>query len=843
MDVVTVAASRIVISHTGRDRAWAEWARWHLQSAGYATELDSVDWAPGTNFVEAMHQALSRRNPLLVLLSTAYLDPEKFTTDEWTARLAQRRQDPAAKLIPLRIENVDLRDGLWAPIVVSDVFDLTPEQAVRSLLGAVRQVVDPPAAGAGVIVAPPYPGARTAVVEPGPRPPGSLPSVWNPARRNLAFTGRDSMLNRLHDTLCAGNRAAVQALHGMGGVGKTQLALEYAHRFAGEYDVVWWIPAEQSELIGDHLASLAAKVGLVTSDTTTPAAVEALREYLRGRPRWLLVFDNAEERDDLTAWLPDGPGHLIITSRSPAWTGVAQPVDVDVFARDESVALLHTHLPNLDDRDADRLADALGDLPLAVGQAADLLAETRISVDAYLTELREHAADLLRDGRPPAGYPLPLAAAVTVAARRLSEDDAAAGQLLALYARLGPEPIPDDLFLTRPALLRRPLARVARRPVAFARTVAQLGRYGLARLTDEGPLLHRLTQAILRDTDPDPDAHRRTVEQLLIAARPDDPATPAWWPRWTQLLPHVLAADPATTGNPHLRWTADAAVWHLLARGDARTALPLAEHLHTAWTSRHGPDDETTLAITHTLASIYGQLGRYQSARDLDEDTLNRRRRLHGYDHPNTLGSANNLADGLRELGEYERARELDEDTLARRRRLLGEDHPFTLSSAGNFALDLRELGEHDRAREMHEKTRARARRVLGDDHPNTLSLTNDLAGDLRALGEFGRARQLDEENLGRRRRVLGDDHPETLGSANALAADLRALGEFGRARELDEDNVVRLRRVLGDDHPDTVESVGNLVSDLVALGEHAEADRLRREISSRRSAGRPATA
>ncbi|MFI7596706.1 FxSxx-COOH system tetratricopeptide repeat protein [Actinoplanes sp. NPDC049681] len=825
---MTAAASRIVISHAGRDRAWAEWARWHLQSAGYATELDSADWAPGTNFVEAMHNALSRQNPMLVLLSTAYLDPDKFTTDEWTARLAQRRKDPEAKLIPVRIENVDLRDGLWAPIVVSDVYDLAPEQAVRMLLTAVRQVVDPPAAGAGATGVPPYPGARTSVAEAGPRPPGSLPTVWNLARRNLAFTGRDSMLNRLHDTLCAGNRAAVQALYGMGGVGKTQLALEYAHRFAGEYDLVWWIPAEQSELIGDHLASLAAKVGLVTEDTTTPAAVEALREHLRVRPRWLLVFDNAEERDDLTAWLPDGPGHLIITSRSPAWTGVAQPVDVDVFVRDESVALLHTHLPSLDDRDADRLADALGDLPLAVGQAADLLAETRISVDAYLHELREHAADLLRDGRPPAGYPLPLAAAVTVAAHRLSDDDAAAGELLALYAHLGPEPIPDDLFLARPALLRKPLARVARRPVAFARTVAQLGRYGLARLTDDGPLLHRLTQAILRDTDPDSDAHRRTVEQLLISARPDDPATPAWWPRWTQLLPHILAADPATTGNLHLRWTADAAVWHLLARGDARTALPLAEHLHAAWTGRHGPDDDTTLAITHTLASIYGQLGRYESARHLDEDTLNRRRRLHGYDHPNTLGSANNLADGLRELGEYERARELDEDTLARRMRLLGEDHPFTLSSAGNFAVDLRELGEHERARDLHEKTLARARRVLGDDHPNTLSLANDLAGDLRAVGEFEWARQLDSANLERRRRVLGVDHPDTLASASALAADLRGLGKFARAREVDEDNLARLRRVLGDEHPDTVESVGNLVTDLVALGEEAEADRLR---------------
>ncbi|MEV8510660.1 FxSxx-COOH system tetratricopeptide repeat protein [Actinoplanes sp. NPDC051475] len=818
MDVVPAAASSIFISHAGRDRAWAEWARWHLQAAGYVTELGCVDWAPGTNFVEAMHKALPRRNPMLALLSTAYLDGDRFTTDEWAARFAQRRKDSAAQLIPVRVENVDLLDGVWAPIVVADVFELSPDRAVKVLLDAVRQVVGPPSTSAGSAGVPPYPG--NPAVEAGPRPPGALPAVWNLTRRNPAFTGRDGMLNRLHDTLCTGHRAAVQALYGVGGVGKTQLALEYAHRFAGEYDVVWWIPAEQAQLIGDHLATLAVEAGLVAVDAATPAAVQALRGYLRGRSRWLLVFDNAEDRDDLTPWLPDGPGHLVITSRSHAWTAVAQPVDVDVFTRDESVALLHTHLPHVDERDADRLAQALGDLPLAIGQAADLLAETRISIETYLDELDKHAAELLREGRPPAGYPTHLAAVVTVAAQRLAGDDPAAGHLLALCAHLGPEPIPIDLFTVRPDVLPQPLAQVARKPVAFARTVAQLGRYGLARTTDAGPLLHRLTQAILRDTDPDPDGHRRTVEQLLIAASPEDPSTPKWWPRWTQLLPHILAADPATTDNLALRSAANFAVWHLMARGDARAALPLAEHLHAAWTSRHGPDDASTLTAAGTLAAIYNQLGRYQQARDLDEDSLARRRRVLGDDHPATLESASNLANYLRGLGEYGRARELSEDTLARRRRLLGDDHPATLISANNVAADLHRLGEYERGRELSEDTLARRRRVLGDDHPHTLTTAANLAGNLHRLGEYERARELNEDTLAQCRRVLGGDHPDTLTAAANLAADLHRLGEYERARELNEDTLARRRRVLGGDHPDTLASAGNLAADLRELGE-----------------------
>jgi tetratricopeptide (TPR) repeat protein len=780
--------SRILISHADRDRAWAEWARWHLETAGYPTELDSVDWAPGSNVVEAMDRALRRDNPMLVLLSAAYLDPERLTTDAWTARLAQRRKDPDAGLIPLRIENIDLNGGIWAPIVVPDVFGLPSEQAVAALVDTVGRVVDPPPAGILSTVPPDYPDHADVPATPGgPRPPGSLPAVWNLGRRNPGFTGRDDMLNRLHDTLRGGSRVAVQALHGMGGVGKTQLALEYAHRFAGEYDLVWWIPAEQPELIGDHLATLAQKLRLVPMGRATPEAVEALRDHLRRVDRWLLVFDNAEDRDQLAPWLPDGSGHLLITSRDPNWTGVARAVDVDVFARSESIGLLRMHLPHLGEAAADRLAEALGDLPLAVGQAVDVLAETRLPVDVYLRDLEAHAADLM-EGRPPTGYPVPLAATVTLTADRLCAADPAAGELLHLCARLGPEPIPIDLFTARPDLLPAPLREVARRPVAFGRVVAQLGRYGLARITDNGPVLHRLVQAVLRDTDTEAAAHRDVVEELLSAAQPDDGTHPQWWPRWTVLLPHILATDPATATNLDLHDAATKAVWHLMARGERQTALPLAEHLYKAWNDRFGPDHGSTLGIANTLALIYRHLGRYEQARDLNQDSYDRERRLRGDDHRNTLASVSNLAGDLHQLGEYEAARKLNEDTLVRRRRVLGDDHHDTLTSAKN------------------------------------------LAGDLRMLGELRRALELDEDTLVRRRRVLGDDHPYTLSSASSVAADLHRLGEYERAREFSEDALVRRRRVLGDTHPDTRLSARNLALDLDALGRHAEAEELRRQ-------------
>jgi tetratricopeptide (TPR) repeat protein len=818
-------SDRIVISFADRDRAWAEWARWHLEKAGHAIELDSVDRAPGTNAVEAMNRALRRDNPLLVLLSAAYLDPERLTTDEWTARMAQRRRDPAATLIPLRVENVDLHDGLWAPIVVPDVFGLPPDRAVTLLLDAVRRVVDPGPAGSLTTVAPAYPG-RQAAGDPGPRPPGSLPPVWNLARRNPGFTGRDAMLNRLHDTLSGGSRVAVQALHGMGGVGKTQLALEYAHRFAGEYDIVWWIPAEQPELIGDHLATLAQddQLRLTTPGTSTPDSMKALRAHLRRTGRWLLIFDNAEDRDHLAPWLPDGPGHLLITSRNPNWTGVAQPVDVDVFTRAESIALLQSSLPDIDEDIADRLAGHLGDLPLAVGQAMDLLAETRMPVASYLRDLAGHTAELMREGGPPAGYPLSLAATVSLAADRLGAADPAAGQLLTLCAHLGPAPIPTDLFTARPDPLPKPLQKIARRPVAFARTLAQLSRYGLARLTDDGPVLHRLVQAVVRDTDPRPDVNRGVAERLLVAAQPDDGSLPQWWPRWTVLLPHILAVDPATSGNRQLRQTAHDAVWHLTARGDAGTALPLAEHLHRAWTQRLGPDDDSTTMIAATLAVVHRQLGNFRRSNDLEQANLTRTRKLQGTDHPHTLTAASNLARGLYRSGEFERARRLDEDTLTRRRRVLGDDHLDTLRSAGNLARDLYQLGDFERAREMDEDLFARFRKLVGDDHPDTLRAAVALTIDLNQAGEYARARALGGDTFARRRRVLGDDHPDTLNAAVNLARSLSHLGEYEQARRLDEDTLDRSRRVRGEDHPETLNTALCLTVDLDRAGDHERA-------------------
>jgi transcriptional regulator with XRE-family HTH domain len=616
----------------------------------------------------------------------------------------------------------------------------------------------------------------TAMRSSGHRLAGRRPRLWNIPARNPAFTGREGLLAAVREQLQSRQAAVVQALYGMGGVGKTQLAVEYAHRFAGNYDLAWWINAEQSGLIGNQVASLGQGLGCIPPGAGSEAVRAAVLAELRQHARWLLIFDNATGPAEVMAWLPGAGGHVLITSRERGWDEVATPVEVDVLTRAESVEILRHRVPGIPGADADRLAAALGDLPLAIAQAAGFVAGTATSADQYLRLLQTRAGQLL-DRAVPGTYPQSLAAATAVTAAQLAAHDPAAVELASLCAFLAPEPVPEEIFTGAGGLLPGGLAEQAADPMAWRQTLAHLAGQSLARVDHRGLQMHRLTQAILRDQlSPDrAAATRRCAEAILAASDPGDPTNPETWARWAQLMPHVLAADLAATDNPALRELVRRVCWYLIERGDARTPRDLVSHLYQQWRDRLGEDHEHTLMAAHYLAWALLELGRYAESRDLNAETLERRRRVLGDDDPDTLNSAHNLAVVLRELGEVQAARDLDHDNLARQRRVLGQDHPGVLRSASSLAADLRELGQLQAARNLDEDTLERRRRILGQDHPDTLYSAYNLAADLRELGQLQAARNLDEDTLERRRRVLGQDHPDTLRSAYNLAAELRA--------------------------------------------------------------------
>jgi Tetratricopeptide repeat/NB-ARC domain len=646
--------------------------------------------------------------------------------------------------------------------------------------------------------------------------------IWGhvPAR-NPGFTGREQLLAAVRDRLLAGDRAVVQALHGMGGVGKTQLAAEYAHRFAGDYDVVWWIAAEQAALIGEQFAGLADELGCAPPGAGPAAVRQAVLGELRARDRWLLVFDNAEDPADVMPWLPGGAGHVLITSRARQWSEIAVPVEIGMLARGESVAILQDRIPELPAQAANEVADAVGDLPLGVVQAAAYMADTGIPAGEYTDLLAARAADILAQGRPPS-YPRSLAAAVQLAFDRLDNEDPSAVALAGTCSFLAAAPIPADWFTSAATHLPGPLAAAAADPLAWRQVLARLGRSALARIDRNELAMHRLTQAVVRSHLDHPQAAAMTAaaEAILAAARPENGVhDPRGWPVWARLLPHLLVIHPAAR-PPGLRRMAGEAAFYLIRRGDPRAGRDYAARLYQQQRDRRGPDDRDTLQAAAALAYALRETGHYRQARDLQQDILARRRRVLGGDDPDTLGSAISLAIILRLLGDPHAARDLDEDTLIRYRRTLGDDHRQTLRAAANLANDLHAAGEVQAARDLQQDTLIRRRRVLGDDHIDTLTSAENLAVALRALGDPQAARELDEDTLARRRRILGDDHPHTLTSASNLASVLRALGDPQAARELDEDTLARRRRILGEDHPDALATASNLAEAMHPPGE-----------------------
>ncbi|EIV91222.1 FxSxx-COOH system tetratricopeptide repeat protein [Frankia sp. QA3] len=758
------------VSYADADQGWAEWIAWVLEDAGYSARIQAWDFAPGAHLATELHAATWAAARTVAVLSAAYAVGAASQAG-WRVAWTGDPDGRERRLLVFRVEDCPW-PGLLGQIVGVDLFDVDRETAARRLLAAARGERGKPE------TEPAFPGrdAPGPTAPRGPRPapvgeptfPHRLPVGWNVPGRNRHFTGRKEILDRIHAELGAGP-VAVTALHGMGGVGKTQVAIEYAHRHAGDYTLVWWIDAEQTALLAEKIAALAVPLCL-PAGRPVPQIAQAVLQELARRDRWLIVFDNAEDPVALRQWLPSGPGHVLITSRNPGWEAVSAAVDVDLLPRDESITLLTRRITSLDPAVADALAKELGDLPLALAQAAGYLNQTGLAPDDYLRRFRGRRQRFLGKGNDPL-YAGRLDTCWSISLDRLHADNPATVQLLDLCSHLAPEPIPLSLFAARADLLDDPLADIAadtHPDLTLDDALAAAADFSLARRTGDSIVVHRLVQAVIAGQH-SPGRRRRladTIARLLAAATPGDPVNPVTWPAWAALGPHLLHAVTRLEGrddDPHrLRRLAAEFGSHLYARGDYAAAHSFAARLHRRTADQLGPDHDDTLHAAFHHADTLAALGRHGDARRLAQDTLDRRRRIFGEDHPDTLHSAHNLASRLAESGEHRAARALAEDTLARRRRLLGEDHPDTLRSAHSLANRLAALGDHRAARRVDEDTLARRRRVLGEEHPNTLRSALNLASRLAALGDLHRARRLARDTVTHQRRTLGDDHPYT---------------------------------------------------------------------------------
>ncbi|MGI8445844.1 MAG: FxSxx-COOH system tetratricopeptide repeat protein [Streptosporangiaceae bacterium] len=661
----------------------------------------------------------------------------------------------------------------------------------------------------------------------------AVPQIWNVPNRNADFTGRENILERLHDELAGDGTAVVlaRAVHGLGGVGKTQVALEYAHRFKADYRLIWWINAEQPLEISLALAELAGRLGLHISDNAAEAAAAALEQLRRDiAGLWLLIFDNAEDPEDLASFLPHGSGHILITSRNPAWTRHAEPVELDVFSRQESLAHLMHHVRGLDTRDAARVSAAVGDLPLAIEQAAAWLAETVMPAALYAELLETQTTSALAFNKPP-DYAKPVVAAWNLSIERLRNQYPASVRFLQILAFCSPDPISTTLLYNDAMLAAlRPYDETLTEKSQIGQVIRNISHFALLKI-DNGTnsvQIHRLVQTVIHSqmTEEEQAEARHEVHKILAGARPPEDETddPAAWSIYDIIWPHLGPSAAERCRDPQVRQLLIDWVRFQWKHGEFEACLNLARRIENLWRPHLEADHPQTLRLQFLIGNALRTRGQFKEARDLDTFVLERQRIVLGPDHPHTLMTANSRAADLRAMGEAQEALISDRDTHERSRDQLGEDHERTLAAAHNLGCCLRLVGDYLTARRLDEETLVRQRRVLGPDHLSTLLSAATLALDLRAEGAFHESVHLLRHTWGRYREILGDDVLDTLRTAGSLAASLHKVGQQPEAMTLARDTLERCQRRYGRGVPEFQMCELNMAWNYAAAGDMTRA-------------------
>jgi tetratricopeptide (TPR) repeat protein len=635
------------------------------------------------------------------------------------------------------------------------------------------------------------------------------PVVDNLPLRSPVFEGRDvAVLADLMDGAQNGEVVAT-AVCGLGGIGKTELALHYASRYRDRYRLLWWITADTLENVGLGLASLASRL----HPTGTLADAESWAvDWLQNNREWLLILDNMEEISAVEPLLGQlaGRGRVLITTRrnlgTARWAklGLA-PLQLDVLGRTASIRMLALLSGVTDVEGAGRLAEALGDLPLALEQAAAYISQHNgLGFDDYRRLLAMHSARILDRSGEGGTRERAVAQVWQVSLSAVAERAPLAEQVIHVMAWLAPDALPEDILL--------PLAGD---PLELTEALAVLASYSLLNHSEGMLRSHRLVQAVTRAASSSSAKGTGAAIQaaaILRQALPPDPvANVAGWPRWNVLLPHIDALSEKVgedSPSTDLLYAADQAATYRLFQGQVSAAITQFEQVLAGRRARLGDEHPETLTSRHNLASAYQTVGRLLEAIALHEQVLSDYRRLLGDNHPDTLASRNNLARAYQASGRLPEAIALHERVFADSRLVLGELNADTLASRHNLALAYADAGRLSEAIASLEEVLAARRRVLGEDHPASLATRNSISRLYASAGRVAEATTLYEQVLTDRQRVLGDDHPDTLTSRNNLASAYASAGRVAEATTLYEQVLTDRQRVLGDDHPDTLSTL-----------------------------------
>ncbi len=675
------------------------------------------------------------------------------------------------------------------------------------------------------------------------------PEIHNLPPRNPLFTGRKKYLDELHRHLQEkGSIALTQSIgiSGLGGIGKTQLALEYAHRHHPEvYRTVLWVNAANRTTLQASYDSLAHLLNLPEKDEREPGLrVEAVKRWLDEHILWLLIMDNADDLQLARSFMPGKLlGHIILTTRSQAIqdSNIAAQIDIEEMELEEGRIFLLRRAGLLKDGTklarvaadistaATALVTLLGRHPLALDQAGAYIDAAGMPLADYL-QLYQEKRDLLLDTRgpprdAPGDHPETVTVTVQLSVKKACEVHSSAADVLYFCSFLQPDAMPEEVFYQDSEM------RLTLR--SFNDIMVALRRYSLVERNAQEKLLsmHRLVQAVLSDGIP-PEFRRQWRERVLQAVNACFPEVDFKdWRQCARLASHALVC--ASWVEQERYFTSEASALlnktttYLIEQGQYSDAEPILMHELLTRQRLWGEEHRDIADTLNNLGSLYRRQGIYDKAESFYLRALTMREKLFGPEHPDTARSLNNLAIVYQIQKKYEQAEPLYQRAIAIHEQRLGPDHPDVARILNNLAILYKDHGKYEEAELVYQRTIAIYEQRLGTEHPDLARTLYNLANLYQYQGKYEQTERLFRRALSIRVKHLEKDHPDTARSLYELAKLLRYRGRYEQVEDMYLRALSIREQKLGRMHPDTKETREEYAKFLREMGRNAEAEAL----------------
>ncbi len=798
-----------------------------LRSDGIEAYLDQYEPKPAQGWSRWMQDQIEDADFVLVVATETYErrfrgheEADRGLGVQWeAARLTQELYEAGAKTTTFVPVVFSRQDATCIPVVLRPFtwYDVSTEEGYEKLYRHLtdQPEVEPPPVGERRVLPPRRLLSAATVPVAGLR---GGPAIFRvPYERNPYFTGRQDVLDALHEALTRDGSAALgqaepsaalpqgtrTAISGLGGIGKTQTAVEYAYRHAGDYRAVFLVRAETAgELLGGF-AEIGRVLGLpeaVAGDQEVTAA--GVRRWLEAEDGWLLIFDNADRPELVKSFLPlQHRGHVLVTSRAQVFDvlGLAEPLRMATLSPAEALELLlkrgGRRSTSAEERGAAaELAEELGYLPLALEQAGAYLLQKNVRFGDYLDAYRQLGLGTLERQAPVVGnHPESVARTWTLNFQQVEDASPAAADVLRASSFFAPDDIPEELLTQGGAELGPAVsdALAGGDVLAGAELLEPLTRYSLIQRDVEARTwsVHRLVQEVVKASLRD-DARRLWTERVvgaLNSAFPDPEFSN--WGLCGRLIPHTQTA---------VRWIED-----------------------------HRLESETVARLLNEAAIYLWNSGRYAEAEPLCKRSLGIRKKALGEEHPAVADSHQCLGLLRHGQGRYTEAEQLYELSLGSYEKALGAEHPRIGIALSNLALLYCDLGRHAEAEPLFKRSLKIREKALGGEHPDVAIALNNLALPYCDQGRYAEAEPLFKRSLEIREKALGDEHPDVAISLNNLANLFRAQARNAEAEPLFKRSLEIFEKALGDEHPHVATSLYNLALLCHDQGRLADAEQL----------------